>query len=569
MEPIRFRTKKIRKQITNFKNLINIKETIRTNQKVTELKKEVGPVLFSPNDYGKLKETLKDGKVIPIYLKYRHLFENNIGSNLLESSKEYQILKGKQLVNSLNTINQVIRRAGANNYEPSKLLDWTSKMREIHGNGKEDIADLLAISHKIYAKGTSKDDLKQRLYSIESDIAKINQRNEEFLKSSKAKENLNLNYLPRTMAVALRNYQTKRTKIPKIDYFKKHESNFINAFNNGGGANDKVLDFNALVAVHLTDYLPKNGIIKPLGRYSDYQPRETTHFALNGIASPFMLNGSQNKQIAVVVPVEKIRHWLTTLTFENSYGHGTLKLPVGTKIFITREKALENRVTDKQMLGNAEINILNLKDSKILKVPRGYNSINDRFDYENLSLFHRALYHKLTEMNYPVIIRSGFIDREYYGYNKNRNWIDSKLRNSIITKFKGTKGLETKRRGLTGFYAGIQEPENMHKLIEQIKEKKITLETLQLFRNAEIYNTDVYLKSIDSKKRQIESIQNKINNGESDEANNRKELKRQLEVLNTMLKTRELAMQVNELVGNKGIAGLMKSDQYLNRLKHI
>lgn len=91
-----------------------------------------------------------------------------------------------------------------------------------------------------------------------------------------------------------------------------------------------------LLLVHLTDFLPKKGIINTTYQASGF-PRNTLHFALNHAVinpAPNMHQGWENKPYAIFVPFKKI-------SFDSMIGgkyndfmlEGSLKLPDGSFIY--------------------------------------------------------------------------------------------------------------------------------------------------------------------------------------------------------------------------------------------
>lgn len=102
----------------------------------------------------------------------------------------------------------------------------------------------------------------------------------------------------------------------------------------------KILNFNALIAVHLTDYFPEKGVIKPLGQATLLRfgtadkalPRQTIHFSLNGSVSAHLYGDWTNKKYAILLPLDLITNRIYCLNPADTYIVGSLGLPKGTEI---------------------------------------------------------------------------------------------------------------------------------------------------------------------------------------------------------------------------------------------
>ncbi len=102
----------------------------------------------------------------------------------------------------------------------------------------------------------------------------------------------------------------------------------------------KILNFNALIAVHLTDYFPEKGVIKPLGQATLLRfgtadktlPRQTIHFSLNGAVSANSGGDWINKKYAILLPLNLITNRIYCLNPADTYVVGSLGLPKSTEI---------------------------------------------------------------------------------------------------------------------------------------------------------------------------------------------------------------------------------------------
>ena len=102
------------------------------------------------------------------------------------------------------------------------------------------------------------------------------------------------------------------------------------------------LNITKLIAVHVTDYFPNNGIILTssaadanwvvINNKKIRSPRETIHFTLNGPVGSHGSNIWDNKKYAVLIPLKYIIGRIYNLAPHDSWVIGNLKLPKGTEI---------------------------------------------------------------------------------------------------------------------------------------------------------------------------------------------------------------------------------------------
>ena len=111
-----------------------------------------------------------------------------------------------------------------------------------------------------------------------------------------------------------------------------------------------------IVAVHLTNYFPKNGTIKTSGQHKiDYMgmqvkfPRHSIHFALNGPVGSHMYGNWDGAKYAILVPLNKIASRIVVLNPVDTWVVGELKLPIGSEVLSLKEN-LKNKKPGKTKL---------------------------------------------------------------------------------------------------------------------------------------------------------------------------------------------------------------------------
>ena len=95
-----------------------------------------------------------------------------------------------------------------------------------------------------------------------------------------------------------------------------------------------------MVAVHLTNYFPENGVIRTsgdakriqVGSEFVYAPRETLHFSLNGGVGGHLSGDWSGCKYAILIPLELIFDRIYSLASEDTYILGNLTLPKSSEI---------------------------------------------------------------------------------------------------------------------------------------------------------------------------------------------------------------------------------------------
>ena len=101
----------------------------------------------------------------------------------------------------------------------------------------------------------------------------------------------------------------------------------------------KRLNKEAIIAVHLTDTFPEDGIIYPTGHYpfkyyreKIYFPRETIHFTLNSTVSNHTDNKFNKRKYAILIPLKDIYIQIFSLLPSDTFILGRLKLTENAEI---------------------------------------------------------------------------------------------------------------------------------------------------------------------------------------------------------------------------------------------
>jgi len=124
------------------------------------------------------------------------------------------------------------------------------------------------------------------------------------------------------------------------------------------------LNINHLIAVHCTNFLPNDGVIKTSGQAKKrlnllgvqiQVPRETIHMAFNGIVGdlqPFsFMTGSgswKDKRYAILIPVNKIINRIINISPWDAFIFGELMLPKGSEIIVPEQSLFRSVGGDKE-----------------------------------------------------------------------------------------------------------------------------------------------------------------------------------------------------------------------------
>ncbi|NQV91229.1 hypothetical protein HQ489_02035 [Candidatus Woesearchaeota archaeon] len=99
------------------------------------------------------------------------------------------------------------------------------------------------------------------------------------------------------------------------------------------------LNLKNMIAVHLTNYFPKGGVITTKASHEiDYEgkkikfPRHSIHFSLNSPVSSHMYGDWDGAKFAILIPLNKIANRIVTLNPVDTWVIGKLKLPPGSFI---------------------------------------------------------------------------------------------------------------------------------------------------------------------------------------------------------------------------------------------
>lgn len=102
------------------------------------------------------------------------------------------------------------------------------------------------------------------------------------------------------------------------------------------GRGTERLEMTDLVAIHLTDTFPENGILHPTVYYDPKILRYTIHFTLNSTAQPVDSVGAkanwQNKKYAIIIPFDKIKTRIEEFNPGDTYVLDDLELPEGSVV---------------------------------------------------------------------------------------------------------------------------------------------------------------------------------------------------------------------------------------------
>ncbi len=129
------------------------------------------------------------------------------------------------------------------------------------------------------------------------------------------------------------------------DFFT--DPKIVNQIGNGlNGLNQNprnVFDSSYFCLVHLTDYFPKEGMIKPSGEYG-VLPRYTVHFCLNGAVTSHEMGDWEDKKIAVISPVTGLDKKAETFLPKDTIYVGRVQLPERAIVLAREDIEVPNNV---------------------------------------------------------------------------------------------------------------------------------------------------------------------------------------------------------------------------------
>jgi len=136
-------------------------------------------------------------------------------------------------------------------------------------------------------------------------------------------------------------------------YFSPKDSSY---FNRDLAGDD--LTSEKLMAVHLTDTFPQDGIIHPVMHYDSFTWRDSVHFSMNHCVGGHAYGNWDDKKHAILIPFEKIKDRTEYFLSVDSFVMGDLEIPEGSH-FLTRtgNEEIEFLVNKKiQDLGYVNVN---------------------------------------------------------------------------------------------------------------------------------------------------------------------------------------------------------------------
>lgn len=164
-----------------------------------------------------------------------------------------------------------------------------------------------------------------------------------------------------------------------------------------------------LVGVHLTNFNPlatrTPGVLYPLGREAPDLPRPTLHFALNGpiVSTGAAVAGSswEGHQVAVISPIAPIAHQIESLSPQDTFVLGPVRLPEGSVILFSPESARHFGVASRDGTRHGRAIVKVISDAQWRKLEANYSEHNFP------SPFHYAVYDHVNKMGFrPMRIGS-------------------------------------------------------------------------------------------------------------------------------------------------------------------
>ena len=113
-----------------------------------------------------------------------------------------------------------------------------------------------------------------------------------------------------------------------------------------------------LIAVHLTDTFPEDGIIHSVKYYDEFTWRDSVHFSMNHCVGGHAYGNWDDKKHAILIPFEKMADRVEYFVSVDSFVMGDLEIPACSNI-LTRDgnNSIEETVNQKiQDLGYVNVN---------------------------------------------------------------------------------------------------------------------------------------------------------------------------------------------------------------------
>lgn len=151
-------------------------------------------------------------------------------------------------------------------------------------------------------------------------------------------------------------------------------------------------DLSRLVAVHLTDSFPEDGVLRTTFSYDPSFWRDTLHFALNGPVSSHDWGNWDRRKYGILVPLDRLVEAISTQRIigvhaADTYILGDIELPEETQIIVGSLTDIPKNVNGN--VGKARIGLENFNGNTQLSVyqveKRDYSSKDELEDFLQLS----------------------------------------------------------------------------------------------------------------------------------------------------------------------------------------
>ena len=132
--------------------------------------------------------------------------------------------------------------------------------------------------------------------------------------------------------------------IDKDKYFQPKDSAVITGDSQVG----KDISPEKLMAVHLTNTIPEDGVIHPTSSYDPNTWRNTIHFSINcPVKAHGGYEGWENKSSAILIPFEKIKDRIEYFTPVDSFVVGDLEIPEESHIIYSDNNSIHEETSKK------------------------------------------------------------------------------------------------------------------------------------------------------------------------------------------------------------------------------